>query len=386
MSFRSHMSKRIIILLLLATCISKAGATTHSNRKSIGDIVLGANIRPSYVMPTHGFYNGFNESGEPVRTGSTFDLQYSFAYNDSPVLQGIGLGLHTFYAHDIIGTPATLYIFQSVPLIQIGGKMTFGYEWNLGISSGWKINKVTTSSRTNVFVNVAAFFTWRAGRHWDMIFGPEYTHFSNGDTSFPNAGANTINLRVGARRHFSSAGNLSHVDIFSDDYNERNPSERICYDILIVGGWRADRDIVGSKLHIINERFLATGLQFNPLYSFNSHLSAGPSLDLLYDRSADLSITTDEDQKTVYSRPGFMSQTAAGLSLRGEIKMPVFAVNLGIGYNFTYESKDLDGLYYAFALKAFLNDLVFLNITYRLGSVNYAHNLMFGLGFRLARN
>jgi hypothetical protein len=157
------MSKKIIIFLLFATCISKAGATTHSNRKSIGDIVLGANIRPSYVMPTHGFYNGFNESGEPVRTGSTFDLQYSFAYNDSPVLQGIGLGLHTFYAHDIIGTPATLYIFQSVPLTKIGRKMTFGYEWNLGISSGWKINKVTTYSRTNVFINVAALFTWRAG-------------------------------------------------------------------------------------------------------------------------------------------------------------------------------------------------------------------------------
>jgi hypothetical protein len=66
--------------------------------------------------------------------------------------------------------------------------------------------------------------------------------------------------------------------------------------------------------------------------------------------------------------------------------MPVFAVNIGIGYNFTYDSKDLEGLYYAFALKAFLNEHIFLNMTYRLGSVNYAHNLMFGLGFRLAGN
>ena len=386
MSFRSHISKTIILVLLLATCSGKADATTHNSRKSIGDSAFGANIRPSYVMPTHGFYNGWNESGKPVRTGSTFDLQYSFAYNDSPVLQGIGLGLHTFFAHDILGTPTTLYIFQNVPLLNIGEKMTFGYEWNLGISSGWKINNVTTSSRTNVFINVAALFTWRAGKHWDLIFGPEYTHFSNGDTSFPNAGANTINLRVGARRHFSPAGNLSHVDIFSDNCKELNLSERICYDISIIGGWRADRDIEGTKLHIINERFLTAGLQFNPLYSFNSHLSAGPSLDLLYDRSADLSITTDENKKTVYTRPDFISQTAAGLSLRGEIKMPVFAVNIGIGYNFTYDSKDLEGLYYAFALKAFLNDHIFLNMTYRLGSVNYAHNLMFGLGFRLAGN
>lgn len=72
-----------------------------------------------------------------------------------------------------------------------------------------------------------------------------------------------------------------------------------------------------------------------------------------------------------------------GLSLRGEIKMPIFAVNIGMGYNFSYTGSELTGLYGVFALKAFLTDSIFLNIGYRLSSVQYAHNLMFGLGWRI---
>ena len=375
MRLRIYIFRLLVLVLPLLSIWHVADAQTSSSR----DYTFGVNLRPSYVMPTHGFYNGWNELNKPIRAGGTFDLQYGFSKGDSPVLQGLGLGVHTFFAHELVGTPATLYVFQNVPLVNLSNRLSFGYEWNLGLSSGWKANNVAISSPGNIFINVGAFFTWKADKYWDLVFGPEFTHFSNGDTSFPNGGANTINFRVGARRHYLPSETVSSVNIFNADFAGMQLSDRVIYDLSLLGGWRADRSLSGGHLHIFNEKFLLAGFQFNSLYRFNSHLSAGPSIDLLYDRSADLIV----DESGCYSNPGFSSQSALGLSLRGEIKMPIFAVNVGAGYNFTFGGSDLKGLYTSFALKAFLCDNMFLTVAYRLSSVNYAHNLMFGLGFRL---
>lgn len=376
MRFHIIISRLIVLVLpLMSLCRHEACAQTSS----VCDYAFGVNLRPSYVMPTHGFYNGWNDMKKPIRTGGTFDIQYGFSKAYSPTVQGLGLGIHTFFANELVGTPATIYIFQNVPLVNLSDRLSFGYEWNLGLSSGWKVNNVALSSSENIFINVGVLFTWRAGNRWDIIFGPEYTHFSNGDTSFPNGGANTINFRVGTRRHHSPSERQASVNVFSADLAGKSFADRVRYDVSLLGGWRADRSINEGHLHIFNDKFLLAGLQFNPLYSFNSHLSAGPSLDLLYDRSADLIV----DESGSYSYPSFLHQSAVGLSMRGEINMPIFAVNVGAGYNFSFLGKDLKGIYATFALKAFLCDNMFLTVAYRLSSVNYAHNLMCGLGFRL---
>lgn len=335
-------------------------------------------------MPTHGFYNGWNSSGNPIRQGGTLDLQWGFIAKERAAYQGLGLAAHSFFADDLIGTPATLYLFQGAPLLSLTESLALGYEWNLGLSYGWKDNGVAIVSPYNIYINVAALFTWRMDSYWDMTFGPEYTHFSNGDTKFPNGGANTVNFRIGARRRFQSEQTIPVEPIFAGDYERRGFAERFSYDLTALGGWRADRTIDQDGLHIFNKAFPTAALIFNPLYFFNDYLSAGPALDLLYDRSADLIIT---GQGSSYEYPSFFRQISAGLSARAELKMPVFAVNIGIGYSLPLtdhtRSSDLKALYGIFSLKAFMTERLFLNVTYRLSSVLYSHNLLFGVGWRL---
>ena len=134
-------------------------------------------------MPTHGFYNGWNPAHKPIRTGGTADMQFGISDPSGGVYQGFGVAAHTFFADDLLGTPATLYLFQGAPLMSLTESLALGYEWNLGLSCGWKDNAAVTVSPLNVYINVAALFTWRLDRYWDMTFGPEYTHFSNGDTN-----------------------------------------------------------------------------------------------------------------------------------------------------------------------------------------------------------
>ena len=363
-----------------------------SARNDAFEHAVGLNVRPSYIMPTHGFYNGYNPLGKPLRAGGSAHLNYSFSYAPESSVgkiypgayQGIGIGVQTFQAHDALGTPASIYLFQGAPFARLHDRLSLDYEWNLGLSAGWKPNEyLLTGSRLNIYINVGVFLRWRLSKLWDVQIGPEYTHYSNGDTTFPNGGANTINFRLGARMCFGR-DDLSGARpvLFLRDDKEGDFAERLTYDLTAFGAWRADRMVIGYDLHIINHPFLIAGLQLNPLYHLNQSLSFGPSIDIIYDRSANLQVSVNDDKMLSYSYPSFMSQISAGVSARGELRMPIFAVNFGAGYNFSYSSSDLKGLYAIFMLKAFMNDHFYLNIGYRLSSVLYSHNLMFGLGWR----
>ena len=88
------------------------------------------------------------------------------------------------------------------------------------------------------------------------------------------------------------------------------------------------------------------GLNFNPLYNFSKYFRAGVSLDMQYDESANIGnhvandyFPSDPDELQFY-RPPFREQFSAGLSLRAEIVMPIFSINLGIGKNFFCHGAD----------------------------------------------
>ena len=372
------------------------GCILASARDNALEHAVGVNVRPSYIVPTHGFYNGYNPLGRPLRVGGSAHLNYSFSFSPESVLgsmypgayQGAGIGVQTFLAHDALGTPVSVYLFQGAPVARLCDRLTLDYEWNLGLSAGWKPNDyLLTGSRLNIYINVGMFLRWRLNDFWDVQIGPEYTHYSNGDTTFPNGGANTVNFRVGTRMCF---GRNSQADIcpllFVRDDQDESFADKVTYDLTAFGAWRADRMIIGLDLHMINKPFLISGIQLNPLYHLNQSLSFGPSIDFIYDRSANLNTTVNEEKIISYSYPSFIEQVAVGASVRGELRMQIFAVNIGAGYNFSYAGSDLTGLYGIFMLKAFVNEQLYLNVGYRLSTVLYSHNLMFGVGWRFRRN
>lgn len=131
------------------------------------------------------------------------------------------------------------------------------------------------------------------------------------------------------------------------------------------------------KLHIINRPFAVGGICFNTLYRLNGHFLIGPSLDVQTDRSTGLQNPAD-----LYV-PSIWKQTALGLSVRGEIEMPFFSINLGAGYNIIRNGPDTKRFYTTYNLKTFITNSIYLNIGYRLSTSQYTHNLMFGLGFRI---
>ena len=323
--------------------------------------------------------------GKAVPYAGSAHLKYSFSLNPESrhghlyptAYQGVGVAVHSFFNHDLTGTPILMYLFQGSRLADLSPNISFDYEWNLGASYGWKVNEVV-GSRWNIYINVGLPFTWHANPKCDISFGPEYTHFSNGDTTFPNGGANTVGLRLGVTWKSTQKAEKAPGRLLiqgEPELQKQKAAQRMSYDLFIYGAWRADRYLDGFHLEITNEPHAIAGLTFNPLYRLNRYFSVGPGMDIMYDTSADINGETP-------TLP-FIQQAACGFSAKGELTMGFFSINLGAGYNVLTKAKDLKGFYTTYNLKAFLSQKLFLTMGYRLGSVNYAHNLMFGVGVRL---
>ena len=353
---------------------------------------VSAELRPAYNIVSH---YALRNNGNPVNSSLSLHARYSFSLNPKTRLgqlfpstyQGIGVAAYTYFNHSLTGTPMAIYIFQGARIADLTDRLSLGYEWNLGVSWGWHPNDAM-SSRCNVLINVALPLAWRVNSRWELSITPDYTHFSNGDTSFSNAGANMFGLRFGATYLFDQEVERVAARRFispSKELGAKPWQRRISYDILVYGAWRADRFTEGKDIYVINRPLPIAGINFQPTYHLNDYFGLGGSLDIQYDSSLNLynGVNDDSGATITYSRPPLWQQIEAGISLRGEISAPIFSVGVGLGVNLVDSGYDASRLYTTFSLKAHITRHLMLYIGYRFNSRQYTHNLMYGLGIRL---
>ena len=389
---RRLLSHIVTTMVLLLSAFHADGSDSLTVRRLHHDVTVAASA--GYNLPSHGYYRGYNPLKKPIPANTSLHLEYGFGFTDATlqgrlypgVTQGLGISALTFYSPELMGTPLCAYKFQNARIYDFKPGLGLDYSWKLGASCGWAKSGLI-ASRWNISVNLGVFMTWDISPKWTLGFGPEFTHYSNGDTSYPNGGANLMNLRVGLTGHIvenRSTGDRSDIVEYESRLRSKSFAERVRYDLILTGGWRAgkvSRDIYA----IMNQPFACFGLNFMPMYQLNRNFSVGASLDLLADRSANLyDIVFEEPSNDVksFSQPPLHKQMAAGLSLRGDITMPIFTVGAGVGAFVCPNGQSLRGLYTIFTLKTFVSERLFLNVTYRLSALNYTHNLMYGLGWR----
>ena len=159
------------------------------------------------------------------------------------------------------------------------------------------------------------------------------------------------------------------------------------YDLIVYGGERKKGvyDYADHDYFVTHGRYAIVGLNFNPIYHFNQYFGAGASLDVQYDESANIKDYIVEDNedtdKIRFYKPPFSRQLGVGISIRGELKMPFFTLNLGVGRNLFGRGDDLNKLYQIFAMKTFLSRCVFLHVGYQLYNFKDPNNLMLGIGY-----
>ena len=118
--------------------------TTASGRRFMHRI--GAEFRPEYIFPTNPFVEGENRAGQPIDLSLSGHLRYSFQFRPGSIpdqiyggaYQGIGAAYYDFGNPDELGNPIAVYLFQGARIARISPRLSFNYEWNFGLSFGWK--------------------------------------------------------------------------------------------------------------------------------------------------------------------------------------------------------------------------------------------------------
>lgn len=365
--------------------------------------VIGLDFKPAYTFPTKGFFKGENMAKSPIRTNLSGHIKYGFKFAPNSymgkmypnTIQGIGIGYNTFYNTKEVGNPLAVYVFQTSQIAYITPNLSFDYEWNFGASFGWKKydaekNPYNTivGSKANAYINLGFLLNWQITKEVAFRAGIGLSHYSNGNTSYPNFGVNTLDGRIGLtwcpQNNPDSRYQRNNRLAVTPKYGFK---PYINYDVIIYGATKK-KGIMweeGSGT-VIPGVFAVAGLNFSPMYNFNKYFRAGLSLDAQYDESANITDhlantdTPTDDLK--FFRPPFIEQFSMGLSVRAEVVMPIFSINLGIGKNFICRGKDTNSFYQNFVLKTDITRNVFLHVGYQLYKFKNPNNLMLGIGYR----
>lgn len=398
------MRRIMTVLLLFAACASLSA----SDRDSSAFVHrVGMGLRPSLILQNNDFFRSANRYGRPMSASGSAHLQYSFMFPSSSRMgrlyptayQGVGIAAYTFLNHVEMGTPAALYVFQGAQIASFAGNLSLDYEWNFGASFGWhpyskddgqpgaNPNNLVVGTEVNAYINGSLMLSWHPVPEWTISAGFDYTHFSNGDTTFPNSGVNTLGLRLGAVRSFcgipASCRKVSRISVCPED----GIMGRFVTDVTVCGAWNEETVTFMDEDHTVEGKFGILALHVNPLYRLTGFLRVGASLDVQFNEGMNIQehIAGKYPDKIRFYRPPLLEQLGAGISLRAELEMPLFSVNFGVGHNVIYKGKELGGFYNILSLKTFVTRRAFLNVGLRICYTDASNNLLLGLGWRFGK-
>ena len=372
--------------------------TTASGRRFMHRI--GAEFRPEYIFPTNPFVEGENRAGQPIDLSLSGHLRYSFQFRPGSIpdqiyggaYQGIGAAYYDFGNPDELGNPIAVYLFQGARIARISPRLSFNYEWNFGLSFGWKpydaqMNpaNIMMGSKINAYINADFYLNVTLTRELDFSAGLSMTHFSNGNTKFPNAGLNSIGMKFGLLYCFGRADDplvKPRRPLLAPDF-----PRHFSYDLVLFGSWRRKGVEVGDKQYASPNAYGVAGFNFATMYNFGYKFRAGLSLDGVYDGSANVyvadQIVSDGYRPAlIVEKPGFDKQVALGVSARGEFVMPYFNIGIGLGVNVLHKGGDLKSFYQMLTLKVAVTHSSYVHIGYSLRDFHMPNFLMLGVGYR----
>ena len=372
---------------------------------------LEAEVIDGAVLHTNRFLEGYNPE---VRTmNQYFTLKAKHAFMPAPgseqahiykgVYQGAGLAYH--HLNPQIGNPVSLYLFQGATIATLSRRLSLNYEWDFGVAYGWKSfaggerpdNRVIGSKMT-AYMDVDLYLRWMLSRQFDLNLGWTVSHFSNANTSLPNAGLNTTALKISVAYFLNrpeKERDLGPLPSFRRHWST---------DLVLFGAWKRKGFENSLGAYTLPDTYGVIGATVNPMYNLNHWFNVGASLDMYYDHSAKLTLDDSKTSSTAETKqdgdaateqtpnvelgdlivyPAWYRQVTAGLSVRGEFVMPYFAINFGIGHNFINAgSAPFKGFYEILALKVSVSQKLFLHIGYSLYDFHHPNNLMLGVGYR----
>ncbi|MDE6368561.1 MAG: acyloxyacyl hydrolase, partial [Muribaculaceae bacterium] len=311
----------IFIAWLNALC---SNTDSISVQPKIADWSVEAGINSSHIIPTNSFLKTVSGNDAVIAP----DIRASFKFGSSTrygrlfpgVRQGLAVGLNNILPHSTLGSPALVYLFQSVRITG-SRRIWLEGEWNFGISAGWskynpaaEIVNNAIGSRVNAMLGIGVSGVYAISDRWRLKATFNGIHYSNGNTHLPNAGVNTIGLMLGAQYIFDPIPSIESIHI------PETFKRGFSYDVTAYGATRRRIAANGPDDYtVLKGSFGVAGINVAAMYDLNRYFRFGLSADMQYDESANLAkhrVENSYGEYIKFYRQPFADCFAAGLSVR----------------------------------------------------------------------
>src|SRR5690625_3278660 len=292
-----------------------------------------------------------------------------------------GVGFYSGFLSDaqVFGNPNAVYGFIRFPLSHPESRNEFAIEPALGIT--YKLNPYNSETnplndaigaRMAVYFNLNFGFTYKWTRELDLLYGIDFSHFSNGSTYKPNSGLNLYGINVGLRYNYNRRQLAENKDIYSDKVfpaRFRRP-ERTAMDltsgkaisIYVAGGLAQSDEMMGTGS--LKEVFSAV---IDYEHSFNEMHGISIGGDALYDNRMYDSNTSGKWMVAVHGGYAFSFHK--------------FDVRMQLG-TYLGDKKEKGNFFMRPALRYNINDLLFAQIGLKTLDGGKADYIEYGIGFK----
>ena len=390
---------RHLILALLAIQFGNVFANEIKNE--------GANSKRPMFVSLKGEY------GKTLKTNDYLDLTGKTGYSALHARYGIcpsndswqnkafrmpygGIGFSMIETEDkAFGHPFSLYLFQGGRVCPLFSAFSLHYECHLGYSANWghydryrQPDNITIGSSENIYVGGCLYLKADLSRHWDINLGFGGCHFSNGASKMPNKGMNIATPFLEVAYKFNEVQRVPDTAKVTPQ-----KTNKVDHQIIAIISKRQkyyDQEATGLSNPNINHTHRVYGLSYARLFVGSYKFKWGPSLDLIYDESSNAQAEWEEcaTDGRYYEHVHLASQKerfSAGLSIKGEAKMPFCTYFANLGYDIIHYNKDDTRLYEILGAKFDLTDNVFGVFGIRATRFSKAQFLCWSLGYTFKR-
>lgn len=208
-----------------------------------------------------------------------------------------GVGFYSGFLSDaqVFGNPNAVYGFIRFPISNPERRTIFEIEPSLGLT--YNLNpydsednplNVAIGARMAVYFNLYFGFTYKWTREVDILYGIDFSHFSNGATYKPNNGLNLYGINLGMRYNYNRTQLLENNDPYTNDVLParfkrplRSPTDTTSASLIAVylaGGLAQNDALIGRDVVMGT---ITSLIEYE--YHFDERHSVSGGLDLFYD-------------------------------------------------------------------------------------------------------
>lgn len=281
---------------------------------------------------------------------------------------------------DILGKPNAIFGFVNFPLSSGSKKNVLEMGLALGLTYNLKpFDPVTNPNNDAIGSPFAVYFdlyfgaAYKLTRELDLLYGIDYTHFSNGRITTPNYGYNMYGINLGLRYHYNADQKFVNSDPYTDEllqarFNRPKSNKSIklrqsSVEVYVAGGTVQNEDDKGTY-----KRYGIFSGVLDYRYKFNSMHAVTAGFDYFWDGSLQVEYPDIEDQ------------TLFGAHLGYDFMFGKFAVRLQGGAYLT-DDKNKTPTYVRAAFRYDINKWLYVQLGVKTRKTSRADWVEFGVGF-----